>query len=47
MYSESEYFTWSVDGNNLTILYDEGDIEILKHSISGNHLTITKDDDEK
>jgi hypothetical protein len=47
-YSESDDFTWSVTGNNLTIVYDEDNyLFTSKYTVSGNHLTITSDEGEK
>ena len=40
--TEIENFTWSTDGNKLTILED-GEIDVSTYSISGNKLTITSD----
>lgn len=40
---ESFDFTWSTDGNKLTMVI-EGDTEVSTYSISGNRLTITDDE---
>ena len=37
--TDSESFTWSTDGNKLTLIID-GETEILTYSISGDKLTI-------
>lgn len=37
--TDSEIFTWSTDGNKLTILIDE-DEDTVTYSISGNTLTV-------
>ncbi len=41
--SESEPFTWSTDGDQLTMTMD-GETEVSTYSISGNTLTITDDE---
>ena len=43
--TESGNFTWSADGDTLTISED-GETESLKYSISGNKLTITPDGED-
>jgi len=40
--TENESFTWSTDGNKLTLMAD-GETDISTYSISGNKLTITSD----
>ena len=41
--TETENFTWSTDGNKLTLIID-GDTEVNTYSISGDKLTLTSDD---
>ncbi len=41
--TESAPFMWSVDGTQLTIIYDDNEIEIVTFSIDGNKLTVTID----
>jgi hypothetical protein len=41
--TETENFTWSTDGNKLTLV-NSGDTEVLTYSISGDKLTITDSD---
>lgn len=43
--SETSNFTWSTEGNQLTLVID-GETEVATYSISGNKLTITDDDGE-
>ena len=43
--TENSSFTWSTDGNKLTMVID-GDTETSTYSISGDKLTITDDDGE-
>ncbi len=40
--TENESFTWSTDGNKLTLIIN-GMTEISTYSISGNTLTVTSD----
>jgi len=40
---EYESFTWSTNGNKLTLIID-GETEISTYSISGNRLTMTDED---
>ena len=41
--TETENFTWSTDGNKLTLIID-GDTEVNTYSISGDKLILTSDD---
>ena len=43
MSNETMDFTWSTEGNKLTMVI-EGDTEISTYSVSGNNLTITDSD---
>jgi len=43
--SETENFTWSTNGNKLTLVID-GETQVATYSISGNKLTITDDEGE-
>ncbi len=43
--TESDNFTWSTDGNTLTIT-EKGETFSLKYNISGNKLTIEMDGEE-
>ena len=40
--TESDDFTWSTDGNKLTMII-AGETEVSTYSISGNKLTVTQD----
>lgn len=42
--TENESFTWSTDGNKLTLILD-GNTDISTYSISGNKLTVTSNGD--
>jgi hypothetical protein len=42
--TESDDFTWSTDGNKLTMVI-AGETDVSTYSISGNKLTITQDGD--
>lgn len=44
-FSESDNFTWSTNGNKLTIVMN-GETDTSTYSISGNKLTITDDGDD-
>lgn len=43
-FSESDSFTWSTNGNKLSIV-SGGETDVVTYSISGNKLTITDDTD--